>query len=255
MLKKCSIIFILSLLLIGCNKEQPLQITAESFSEKQLKRCDTVTCPEISINYIRVVGDEEVTEKINKAITDFIIHSLYMGDDETDPTATTIPEAAVQFIKMYRTHSAEFPDMQLEYFAEINIQETFKTPNFLSLEMQQYQFTGGAHGYGSTHFMNFDPQTGDELSLEALFTDLDGFTKFAEKKFKEIHEIPESENINSTGFWFDDDTFYLPETIGFLEDSVIFIYNQYDIASYAAGPIELEIPLKEVTPYLSVSLK
>ena len=255
MLKRYIYFLIFTLIFLSCNKEQPLQISAESFSEKQLELCKTVSCPEISINYIKAIGEEEPSEKINKAITGFIIASLYMGDDESGPSATTISDAAIQFIEMYRTHSAEFPDMQLEYFAEINIQETYITPNFLSLEMRQYQFTGGAHGYGSTHFMNFDPQTGLELTLEELFADIDGFTDLAENKFKEIHEIPQEDDINSTGFWFDDDKFYLPETVGFLENSIVFIYNQYDIASYAAGPIELEIPLKEVTPYLANPLQ
>jgi hypothetical protein len=40
--------------------------------------------------------------------------------------------------------------------------------------------------------------------------------------------------------------------IGFTEGTIILLYNQYDIASYAAGPIELEISREEAKPFLKV---
>lgn len=255
MIKRNIYLLLLLAVAISCKKELPLTISNENFSEQQLPACATVNCPEISINYITIDGEGERSEKINNAITDFIVDALYLGDEEIDPEAKSISEAATQFIEMYRTHSAEFPDMQLEYFADITVDETFRSANLLSLEMHQYLFTGGAHGYGATQFQNFDVQTGLELSAEEIFTNLNAFKDFAKGKFKTAYEIPEEDSINSTGFWFDDDTFYLPETIGFTETNLILIYNQYDIASYAAGPVELEIPLSDVEPYLAIPIK
>ena len=65
-------------------------------------------------------------------------------------------------------------------------------------------------------------------------------------------EIPEDKPINSTGFWFENNTFYLPESIGFTKENVILLYNQYEIASYSSGPVELEISLEKVLPYLKI---
>ena len=65
-------------------------------------------------------------------------------------------------------------------------------------------------------------------------------------------EIPADSSINATGFWFEDDTFYLPETIGFQDSSIIILYNPYDIASYADGTIEIIIPLEDVESHLKV---
>ncbi len=255
MIRRNIYLLLLLAVAISCKKELPVTISAESFSEKELPACNFISCPEISINYITINGEGNRSKKINSAITNFIVAALYLGDEEIDPKARSISEAATQFIEMYRTHSAEFPDMQLEYFADINVVEAFSSTNLLSLEMHQYLFTGGAHGYGATQFHNFDAQTGLELSVEEIFTTLDTFKNFVEGKFKTAYEIPEGDSINSTGFWFDDGTFYLPETIGFTETSLILIYNQYDIASYAAGPVELEIPLGEVEPYLAIPIK
>ncbi len=239
----------------SCKQEQPISISAQNFTEKQLKACDTTSCPEITVNYISIPDDGDRSVKINSVVKEFIIDALYLGDETSKPSANSIEEAATQFIKMYHTHSAEFPDMQLEYFVDINIIETYQTDDILCMEMHQYLFTGGAHGYGATFFKIFDAQTGDEIAVEDLFSDINAFTLFAEMEFREVHNIPADESINATGFWFENDTFYLPESIGLSGSNLILIYNQYDIASYAAGPIELEIPLSKLKSYLAISIQ
>jgi len=254
MIRICVYTFILASLLVACKKEQPLSITAQNFTEKELSICDT-GCPEITVNYVQIVGEEERATRINSVVEEFIIDALYLGEETSAPSATTIAEAGTQFVETYRTHTAEFPDMELEYFVEINIRETYNSPQLLSLEMHQYLFTGGAHGYGATFFENFDAQSGEPLIQDALFRDKTAFLKLAEKEFRKAFEIPENESINATGFWFENDRFYLPESIGFSGSNLVMIYNQYDIASYAAGPIELEIPLKDVESYLSFSIQ
>ena len=254
MIRICVYTFILASLLIACKKEQPLSITAQNFTEKELSICDT-GCPEITVNYIQIEGDGERANNINSRVKEFIIDALYLGEETSSPSATSIAEAGTQFVKAYQTHTAEFPDMELEYFVEINIRETYNSPQLLSLEMHQYLFTGGAHGYGATFFENFDAQTGQPLTIDELFKDKKSLVKLVEKEFRKAFEIQENESINATGFWFEDDRFHLPESIGFSGSNLVMIYNQYDIASYAAGPIELEIPLKKVESYLSFSIQ
>jgi len=240
--------------IISCN-EKPLTITSEGFSETTLDACKKVTCPEITVDYFEVAGDEEIAKMINGDVQQFISDALYLGDEEELPKATSVSDAAEHFIKMYRIESAEFPDMAAEYFAEISISNTISTPNIFSVEMRQYLYTGGAHGYGSVTFKNYDPQTGAVINNDMLFNDHNAFTRFAEKAFRKTHEISESASLNEAGFWFEDDIFQLPETIGFTKEHLILHYNQYEIASYAAGPIEVEIPLEEAAPFLTFNPK
>ena len=143
-------------ILVSCDKEKPLTISAENFSEKELPECTSVSCPKISINYFSVDGEEAISKNINSEIEKFIIASLQIGEKSTN--AKSIEEAAEKFIKTYRMHSAEFPDMAAEYFAEIDVSNNFKNDALLSVQLKQYKYTGGAHGYGSTSFANFDPQ-------------------------------------------------------------------------------------------------
>ena len=163
--------------------------------------------------------------------------------------------AAEEFIRMFRTHNAEFPDMQVEYFAEVDALDTYISEELVSVEMRYYLFTGGAHGYGGSKFFNFDARTGEMYSLDELFSDKEGLIKHAEGAFRRKYEIPAGANINETGFWFEEDKFYLPETVGFTTDSLLLLYNQYEIASYAAGPVSLNIALDEISSYINIPIK
>src|SRR5690554_7689018 len=119
--------------------------------------------------------------------------------------------------------------MAADYFAEVSISEIYNTPELICFEMRQYLYTGGAHGYGTTTFLNIDPETGNEVSIDNIVNDKKKFIAFAESKFRSQQNIDKDQSINEVGFWFEDDTFYLPETVGFTTDSLIFVYNQYDI--------------------------
>lgn len=251
MYKKIITLGLIGLLVVACNQEKNIEISSESLTENDLEICQNAKCPEITINYLRVQGDSEAAEKINDKINSFVISALALGEDE-NIAAKTINEAATNFIESYNADKSRFPDLAADYFAEISVTELYNSPNHICLEMRQYLYTGGAHGYGTTSFININPETGNELTDDELFKNRKDFTAFAEKKFREQQKISDDESINAPGFWFEDDNFYLPESVGFTQDTLIFVYNQYDIASYADGPIELKIALEEAKPFLKI---
>lgn len=248
---KILILVLIGLLVVACDQENKIEIIPESLTENNLEICKNRNCPEITINYLMVQGDETISEKINTKLNNFIISSL-ASIGEGEPTAKTIEQAATKFIESYNADKSEFPDMAADYFAEISVTELYNSPNLICFELRQYLYTGGAHGYGTVSFINIDPETGNELTDHDLFKNKKDFTAFAEKKFRQQQNISQAQTINEPGFWFEDNTFHLPESIGFTQDTLIFVYNQYDIASYADGPIELKIAVKEAEPYLKI---
>jgi len=248
-------LLLLLIILSGCSNEPTLVFATEEFTEAQLEICKTETCSSVSLDYLKASGDPFLSEEINNAITSYIISGLFLGDDAI-PTAKNIEEAAKDFILAYRDHQPDIPaDLDFGgYEAEITVRKSYRSEQMISLEAISYLFTGGAHGYGSTSYLNFDSATGALIENANLFANYSGFEAFAEIKFKEAHGIPENDNINASGFWFENNRFYLPESIGFDENNLIIIYNSYEIASYAAGPIFLEIPLTEVASFLDSNL-
>lgn len=247
---KILILLFSGLLFVSCtDTNEPLTFSSESTTEAALPTCENADCPKVTVNYELAEGTDETSEAINELLNEKLIASLQLGDDEI--TAKTLPEAMAYFVDRYRSDKEKFPEATWEYEAKVDLSKLFQSEELVSFELQVYQFAGGAHGYQATTFINFDSQTGDALTRADLFKDENEFKEFAEKKFREAHDIPSEERINSTGFWFEDDVYFLPETIGFTDDHVILYYNQYDIASYADGPIELKIPRKEAAPFLA----
>ena len=250
-MRKITLVVLFAFLIIGCAKENKVELIPESFTENELTDCRNAICSQITINYIRYFGDNDVADKINSKIEDYIIHALVLEEDSI-PNIKSIAAAAKNFNDSYQRDKNQFPDMAGEYFAEVTVADLYFSEEILSFELRKNLYTGGAHGYSATEFINFDPKTGDVISTKNLIKDDNGFLALAEKKFRQQHNIPADQSINESGYWFENDTFNLPESIGFTTDTLIFIYNQYEIASFAEGPIELKIPKKEVTPFLKL---
>lgn len=245
---------LVAVFLVATSCQKALETKSLTTSSETLPQCKNVSCPSIDVEYLTVSGTSDAAALINAEIQEFISQSLYIGEEERESTVPTVEQAMKDFIQLYRIHSAEFPNISAEYFAEITVLETFNTKKLLSLRCRNYIYTGGAHGYGAVTFKNFNPSTGATLSYEDIFKDVAAFEALAEKLFKKQNGIPDGETSNASGFWFEDGIFYLPETFGISKESVTILYNQYEIASYAAGSIEVEIPIEEVNEMLKISI-
>lgn len=253
-------LMLLIVLVWGCkqNKEQPDSITSEdrkstiefvgkSLTENDFSECETEDCPEITVNYLEV-NNPEFAEGINKKIEDFVIASFQIS--EAYPQTDSVENAAKNFIASYMDDVAQFPEIAGRYVVQIDVKEIYRSSRIISLELSQYLYTGGAHGNGTTTFLNIDQSNGKIIDLNDLFENQKEFEDFAKKQFYQKHGISENESVNSTGFWFDNNTFYLPETVGFTLDNLVFIYNNYEITSYADSPVEFKITKSDANQFL-----
>lgn len=243
------------LVLISCADEKkednsPKEETLNFFSrtvEKNLDDClpEEGNCTFISLKF--PFADESIpeAEKINKKIESFIGKTV---DFQEDSTAKKPEILAENFIKEYKETASDFPEYELPWEATINGKINYQSSKIISIKFDTYMFTGGAHGYRSTNFLNFDAKTGEILTSEDLFNA--EFTDYVEKDFRKKQEIPMEGNINSTGMFFDNDEFHLPENIGISEDSVILHYNAYDIAPYSEGNFVLTYSKEDVKKFL-----
>jgi hypothetical protein len=237
--------------LVGCSNPPEITLAAEGFTEADLAICKKGDCPTITADFIFVTQPETIGDKINPVIREFVARSFMNAGDETAATTQTPLQAAEAFAKRYQRDKEEFPEMTGSYEAVVTVRDSYLSQVLLSVEMKQYTYTGGAHGYGSTEFANFNPETGNTLSVIDLFFDLDEFKSLAEQHFREKYAISKEASINATGFWFENERFHLPNSIGFSDKGAILHYNPYDIASYAEGAIEFTIPWEEVAPLLA----
>jgi hypothetical protein len=246
---KAPFLLLLSLLLLlGCQKEDKLTFDTVVFEETPCS-----DCPDVQINLPHAIDQSRLAKTINTALTEEVISLLLF--DEGEASVTTIPEAIDSFKDGFLDLKGLFEEEATQWEARINGEVLYEDPNRLTIQLSSYLFTGGAHGYTSQRFLNFDKVKGTELENRQLFKDGEGFQQFAERKFREQENIPLGQPINQTGLMFEQDTFYLPENIGFTKDGLQLLYNPYEVASFADGPIVLTLPYQEVGPFLSAQLQ
>lgn len=238
---------VLILLLIGCKQSDIL-----TFEALSLNGTNCNDCPVVVIDIPKAAGKSRISKAINKALREEVIAQLTF-DEEIK--ILEIEDAILSFTEGYldiqEMHPGEIPVWEAVIKAEV----TFEDPLMITIKLDSYLFTGGAHGYASTQFLNFNKSKGIEMEDWELFNDRKDFQRFAENKFRKQENIPPNKPINSTGYMFERDTFYLPENIGFTQEGVKLLYNQYEVASYADGPVVLTLPYREVKKYLSGEIK
>lgn len=241
-------------LVISCQKkETPLTFENKDYNATTLEACSNGICPEIEIHKLTASGAGELSDSINKIVDDVLVSNLVMDPDDSEKIKT-FDTAIAYFISSYRTYRDEFPESGAGYEFQSKSSVSYENEELLCIVFENYSFWGGAHGYGSTTFVNVDKQTKKVLDEDNLFKDKAAFLKIAEEKFKNKYKIPQDANINSTGYFFENDTFILPSNIGFSENELILIYNPYEIAAYAEGQLTLKLPLSEVQEYLKPNL-
>ena len=229
------------------------EIKSLSFSsktiEEKLNDClpENGDCTFISLSFPVAENGKDQAEKINNSIDSFLQNTIDFNDDGE---ARKPEELVKNFLEDYQETASDFPEYELPWEATVIGKVAYRSPEIISIKFNTDMFTGGAHGYRSTNYLNFDPATGEKLNSEAIFTS--EFIDFVEKDFRQKQDIPLDSNINSTGMFFENDSFHLPANIGFTQEEIILHYNAYEIAPYSSGSFVLSYPWDSIQQFLKL---
>ncbi len=249
-MKKLLLPFIIIMLLVGCKKEeQELEFEVLSIEQVSEENCipEEENCTFISIQIPWALDSETRSKKINRKIEEYIVQLI---DYQEENNFDNLEDLSKKFIDDYEASAKEFPEYDIPWEASIEGRISHRSPDLISIEFDLALFTGGAHGYTSVSYLNFNSKTGGQLCTKDIFED--EFKSYAEKLFRQKNDIPEGQPINSTGLFFENDSFQLPQNIGFSKNKIILRYNAYEVASYAEGGIQLEIPIKDVEEFIKI---
>ena len=113
--------------------------------------------------------------------------------------------------------------------------------------IKMYQYTGGAHGGTFITCRNLRLEDGSVVTLNDYFKP--GYEKVLlpvlEKKLLEYAECSSRDELDEHGY-FSNEPLFVSENFEIRQDTIDFIYNQYDIAPYAQGITTLMVPLDEI---------
>jgi hypothetical protein len=126
----------------------------------------------------------------------------------------------------------------------------FNQGNIISLVVNVYEYTGGAHGASFTKGLILDVNTGKEVKYEDIFyeemeealSELLLFHLMLDPKYA-------GETLSEEGFDFE----VIHPTGNFVADEkgITFIYNPYELGAYILGIIEIFVPYSDLFLYMN----
>lgn len=198
----------------------PIEITSKTISSENEALQSNIILPIFSGG-----NNEEFLNEINQLIEE---NSLKIKEE--------VSQMAEEDYEAFKDDDVPF----FPYELMINYDIHTATNELLSFTTLNYQYTGGAHGHSVKIPYNFDLTTGKEIVLEDLFKKGSDYKRILNEEIqKQIKEDPEiffPDEVELFSGIKENQPFYI-------KNGKLFIYfGQYDIAPYASGIIEFEIP-------------
>jgi hypothetical protein len=221
----------------------PLALSQKEFvkSYNNCKPSDTCT-------YFKVVYLEATYGKIKDKLNKFINTELLYGTEIGDSLPASMQAAADSFMVSYMETKKQFPNIPGSWFWEYTMKIYNETEKVLTLTSESSTFTGGAHPNWYAGFYNISKETGDTLSLKDFL--VPGFeTKLnalIDKKYREMKGLKPGDNLQEKGDLFENKITFNYNVAVSKEGGLVFYYNPYEIAPYAAGPIKITLTTAEL---------
>jgi len=250
MMKKLILLAGIACLVFACGKKTeeqkaPLSFSMKNFRVESAGGCvsDTIPCAYYDVNYPEFTG---LDTAVNASLIKLLDATVSMGNPEAE--GKTMKQVGEGFIKDYEEFKSDMPDAPGGWHYNADATAEVVTDTLISISVQEEFYTGGAHGGYGTYFINIRPSNGAEYTLDDFFKP--GYEEqlrvLGEKSFRKVREIADTASLNENYFEFPDDKFELNKNFGFRKEGIVFFYNSYEIAAYAAGPTEVMIPYEEV---------
>ena len=139
------------------------------------------------------------------------------------------------------------------FASETEIHYLYETDKFVTYEMKKYEDMGGAHGGTFISGMTFRKSDGRRVEWDLFTKSMQDVIKKGLKKYFEVNTDEELENSLSL-----ENTYLLPLPATppvFTKEGVLFTYQQYEIAAYAAGLPSFIVPYDEAKSLMNTTGK
>lgn len=206
----------------------------------------------LQVKYVK--GDDERARAINNAIEQrlFMMEGLKMQQAVDSFANIYTTEYQKNIAPLYREDRGdETKRAWYEYRYEIATDTKEGKDNCLVYLIDLNMFEGGAHGIRQQLVMNFDSETGKQITYDSLFV------KGHEYRLREmlLEELKKQTDTNTLDELHAKDylltmDIYAPQNFILGDDEITFIYNPYEIAPYDKGNTELTLSYSKLAEIL-----
>ncbi|MBW7872238.1 MAG: DUF3298 domain-containing protein [Ignavibacteria bacterium] len=193
------------------------------------------------LKYLKFEGsgtDSKIADKLNTMVTE-------ITTDEESPVMNNFDS----LVASYKEFLNDIGDDDWGGGFYVNKQLEYSTPTegIGNFTYSVATYLGGAHGgfiigYSNFSFPDLKPIHLDDVLVAGYSEKL---TKLGEKIFRDLKGLTADFSLEGS-YWFKDDKFHLNDNYIFTKTGISFLYNEYEIASYAEGITEFEIPYSAI---------
>jgi len=233
--------------------EGSYQFTAAVYQDsvKAMLNDEKSPAAQISFEYLSAKTDNDNGKWLDKQLKQ--IFDIKMADIDRNLGFKKIADAYFKDYKnQIKDQQKNGPDrgflQWMNYTNNTQQSIAYNDNNFVVVDFLADAYTGGAHGnYGSTMFC-FDVKNKKQMVLsDVVKIDSNTLQKILEKNLRKDYNIKPNEQLSSVLF----DNFIKPnKNFYFNANGIAFMYNPYEVASYAQGQIVVFIPYSDLKSYL-----
>lgn len=209
---------------------------------KQSSTCatDSMRCATVEITYPEAVaGAPDAVKAINDTVQFYVLQTLMAEEG----TPVSIEAGVDEFITSYEAFiqdSEQDSTFITPWEIQTNAKVMYQSDKYITIDISNYSYAGGAHPNSYETLLVFDPKTGQKLTVTDLVSDTARLKTMAEAKFREARELSPNANLTEEGYFWDG-PFALPANIGVTDKGLYFVYNPYEAAAYALGSTDFTI--------------
>ncbi|QJD80861.1 DUF3298 and DUF4163 domain-containing protein [Spirosoma rhododendri] len=231
----------------------PPKLDRQQYTLDSPYHCDTITNKgiDVSVSYFQLADESDAGKRINDSLKLLSVGSVTSWLDSASlaghPDARMdLAKAGNLFLADYQQVMADMNGMGGCWDLDTKLDTLYTSQKVLTVRMENYAYTGGAHPNTNVMFMNFDRQTGNVLALTDMVSDTTALLTIVERAFRKDQGLLPQYNLEERGYFLRDGQFFLPANIGIDRKGLTFYYNPYEIAAYALGPIEVTVPYEQL---------
>lgn len=267
----------------AASEDQALSASAELTTDSiGLEREDSMVSVKVSIDW-PTGSNQQLVNGIRQYICEELATSIdqeskpevKLFDDGKTAVETTVKRQYGDLASMWKESKENGMPMDMTYSYFLHVFKMEETERYITYLSKSEGFLGGAHGYATATGITFSKKDGRRIGYQTEYNrEKDTF----EMKYQTLFSKPKAdglaqlikEGVRSYFQEFDteettdeqlkdmligvDDINKIPLPTNpplFTKEGLSFTYQQYEIAPYAAGMINFDIPYDKIKPFLT----
>ncbi len=206
----------------------------------------TLTMPRLSVLPAGDVTDSTALVAVVASLGDSL--RLLAGLPPGQPLQQRADSLAVQLERALRRQRRAVPKWDGSFSRDIRVRVLWQSPAVLTVEVVESAFTGGAHGDYEASLRSYDLRTGHRLAITAVISDTAAIVPLLETGFVRAKADSGASPPPLASLLFPSvQRLPVPMHFGIVADGVQFLYNPYDVASWAVGRTDVLLTWEQLS--------